>query len=95
MKAVTANLLTDGAVVYLDRAGNWTPHIRHAALYEDDKARQVLEKAATRITEVADLYLMDTAEHGIPAGRARLREAIRAAGPTVRKDLGYQADDST
>ena len=27
-----------------------------------------------------------------PAGRAKLRETIRKSGPTVRADLGYQAE---
>ncbi len=91
MKAVTANRLDDGAVVYLDESGQWTVELALAARYEGDDAEAALADAKRRATEIADVYLIEVTETGAPAGRATLRETIRAAGPTVREDLGYQA----
>ncbi len=91
MKAVTANRLDDGAVVYLDESGQWTAELALAARYEGDDAEAALADAKRRATEIADGYLIEVTETGAPAGRTTLRETIRAAGPTVREDLGYQA----
>ena len=91
MKAITANLLSDGAVVYLDESGEWTAELAKAARYEGDAAEAALADAKLRATEIADVYLIEVSEDGAPAGRATLRETIRTAGPTVREDLGYQA----
>lgn len=92
MKAVTANRLSDGAVVYLNEDRNWTADVRQAARYDADAAEAALSQAQARATEIADVYLIDISEEGAPAGRAALRETIRTAGPTVRTDLGYQAE---
>lgn len=92
MKAITANLLSDGAVVYLDENGRWTAQLENAARYEGDAAEAALADATLRATEIADIYLIEVSDDGAPAGRARLRETIRTAGPTVREDLGYQAE---
>ena len=91
MKAITANRLGDGAVVYLDDNGQWTAQLAKAARYEGEAAEAALADVKLRATEIADVYLIDVSEDGAPAGRAALRETIRTAGPTVREDLGYQA----
>ena len=92
MKAVTANRLTDGAVVYLDDDNQWTHDIAAAAQFSGDGAETALASAQARIGEIADAYLIDVGEDAAPTGRAALRETIRKAGPTVRLDLGYQAE---
>jgi hypothetical protein len=88
-KVVTANRLTDGLVVYLGYAG-WTEDMHLARRANDDASREellALAGKAVGANEVADAWLID-----IDAERAvRRRERIRAAGPTVRPDLGYQA----
>ena len=91
MKIVTANRLADGAVVYL--AGNdcWTEHLAAAEMVADDAADVLLERASRRTHEIAGAYLVVVDSNGAPAGREALREAIRAAGPTVRPDLNRQA----
>lgn len=91
MKAVTGNRLADGRVVYLAPDNYWAEHIAVAARFSDDEAPDVLAAAQARVTEVADAYLIDI-EDGVAAGRERLRETIRSAGPTVRRDLGNQAE---
>jgi len=92
MKAVTGNRLTDGAVVYLADSDQWAADLSQAARFEDADAEPVLAAARLRVTEIADAYLIDVDEAATPAGRAALRETIRAKGPTVRADLGYQAE---
>lgn len=92
MKAVTANRLDDGAVVYLAGDESWTSDLAAAARFDDDAAKPALETAQTRATEIADAYLIDVDDKGAPAGRETLRETIRKSGPTVRLDLGYQAE---
>ncbi len=90
MKAVTANRLDDGAVVYLGDDDRWTPQQDAAARFNDDDAKDVLAAAQSRVKEIADAYLVDVDESGALTGRETLRESIRKAGPTVRADLGYQ-----
>ena len=43
MKAITANRLEDGRVVYRDAKGGWTQHFEDAARYSDDALINGLE----------------------------------------------------
>ena len=92
MKAVTGNRLADGAVVYLADDDRWVADLQSAARFENTDAESALGAAKARVTEIADVYLIDVDEAAAPAGRQALRENIRRAGPTVRLDLGYQAE---
>jgi len=88
-KILTANRLTDGLVLYLGSNG-WTQDISAAQRAENDSQAAALEdkgKLAAAANEVADPYLIDMDDDRPD----RWREAIRAAGPTVRTDLGYQS----
>lgn len=91
-KILTANRLDDGLVVYLGKGG-WTANIDVARRAHDDDTAAALDyqgKQAAARNEVADPYLIDLDDDdGEPL---RWRETIRANGPTVRRDLGYQAD---
>lgn len=90
-KILTANRLTDGLVIYLGDTG-WTDDIADARRAYQDNQAVILEdlgKLAIRKNEVADPYLIDLDDDG----PERWRETIRSAGPTVRRDLGYQARD--
>ncbi|MEM6413632.1 MAG: DUF2849 domain-containing protein [Pseudomonadota bacterium] len=91
MKAVTANLLTNGRVVYLGADGQWVERLADAMLFEGEGADTALAEASKRSREIADIYLIEVGEHGNAAGREAIRETIRNAGPTVRTDLGKQA----
>ncbi len=92
MKAVTANRLDDGAVVYFAGDKGWTSELSAAARFDDEAAKAALETAQARVKDIADAYLIDVDDKGAPAGRETLRETIRKSGPTVRLDLGYQAE---
>ncbi len=91
MKAVTANRLSDGAVVWLARDGALEDRFEAAALYTDEEAPAALAAVTALTTIVAGAYLIEADEKG-PAGREALRETIRRHGPTVRRDLGKQAE---
>lgn len=89
-KILTANRLEDGLVVYLGEDG-WSADLRMAQKAHDDDRAAVLEyqgKQAALRNEVADPYLIDLDDEA----PVRRRETIRSNGPTVRRDLGYQAD---
>jgi hypothetical protein len=83
---VTANRLTDGAVVFLAADGSWVEHLAAGqAVPEGEAAAAQLKRAeaATR-AEVVAPYLIDVgpgADGGIMA--LRYRERIRAGGPSV------------
>jgi hypothetical protein len=93
MKALTANRLIDGEVVFW-RAGQWVERFSDADLFEADDAAAEDAAAAgkTQTTIVVDAYLIDV-DQG-PAGPAPVsyRERIRALGPTNEPDHGKQAE---
>jgi hypothetical protein len=93
MKVLTANRLTDGEAVWF-ADGAWVELIGSADVVSDKDGEARLEaigKAAYDNNEVVDVNLIDV---DVVDGRIvpqRLRERIRAAGPTNRVDLGKQA----
>lgn len=93
MKVLTANRLTDGEAVWFSDGG-WVESIGPADTVGDKDGEARLEaagKAAYDNNEVVDVNLIDV---DLVDGRIvpqRLRERIRAAGPTNRVDLGKQA----
>ena len=89
---VTANRLTDGIVVFQDSAGGWSEDFARAAVYEE--AAAALARAGEDVVAglVVDPYAIEVElRNGHYAPKA-LRETIRASGPTVRPDLGKQAE---
>jgi len=93
MKAVTANLLATGGVVYLGPDDQWVGGLEDALQFEGPGAQDALEISQMRVLEIAGAYLIEVSEENAAAGRERLRESIRNAGPTVRADLGTQANN--
>ena len=88
---ISANRLTDGIVVYLTEAGDWTERIDAALIVNDETAVSAAATAAAAVARqhVVDPYPVEIDDAG---GRpTRFREFIRAQGPTVRRDLGKQA----
>ncbi|WP_372398538.1 DUF2849 domain-containing protein [Azospirillum sp. HJ39] len=94
MKAITANRLRDGEVVFLGDGGRWVESFAEAALFARAEADGVLAAAketAERERFGVDIYAFEVVEQdGVPVP-ATMRERIRTAGPTVRTDLGKQA----
>lgn len=90
---LTANRLLDGEVVYLAADGVWVEELRGAgvlATKAQGEAALASGLKAELNQEIVHAYLFDVidAETLKPV---KQREIIRAAGPTVRRDLGKQA----
>lgn len=95
MKVLTANRLTDGEAVWLSASGDWQDGIDDALVARHDEAVAALEnagKVAIRSNLVVDVNVIDVEERGQHLYPVRLRERIRLTGPTVRLDLGKQAE---
>jgi hypothetical protein len=94
-QVLTGNRLADGAVVYWAGGATWVERVAGAlALKEPAQLEAAREAESVAIADrlVASAYLMDvTFQDGVPAP-LRMREIIRAAGPSVRLDLGKQAE---
>lgn len=89
----SANDLLEGHVLYLSRDGQWTPDLRNAAASTDPDELAALAEAASAQRQVVDVDLVEATpdKDGVPRPVA-LREVIRDRGPTIRTDLGRQAD---
>ena len=87
---IVANRLTDGHVVFLAADGGWVEAIEAGHLASDqDAAQRLLTDAqlAESRNVVVEPYLIEIrTETGLRVP-VSYREAIRAAGPTVRTDL--------
>jgi hypothetical protein len=97
MKAVTANRLTDGEVVFW-RAGAWVEGFGDAELFDETReadVEAVVAKGKAQPTVVVDVYPIDLAPvpGSVDGGLAPIsyRERIRALGPTNEPTHGKQA----
>lgn len=90
---LTANRLREGEVVYW-RGGEWIASLPEADLFEDAAAAAgALEAASEHVKArlVVNPYLFAVKTDGAAVRPVEEREIIRAAGPTIRTDLGKQA----
>jgi hypothetical protein len=90
-----ANDLLDGDVVFRAE-GRWTLDPVEAVIAHDAATADRLDaegKAAFAARKVVDAYLIDVAigPDGVPKPR-HFREKFRTLGPSVRRDLGKQAE---
>jgi hypothetical protein len=92
VKFITAHDLRSGEVVYRTEAKGWSPRIVEAALFDEEAVEAALAEARGEAIIVTNAYLVEADGPATPAARVALRETIRAKGPTVRLDLGKQAD---
>ncbi len=93
LRVLTANRLGDGRVVYLSEDGGWVSKLDAARLVRDDAEAETAEAAgAAAVADrfVVEPYLIDVelVEDGVQP--ARLRERIRAQGPTTGHSLDHQ-----
>ncbi len=85
-KALTANRLDDGLVVFLTAAGNWSHRLGDARVAAGLEASRALETAGARdvaACRVVGPYLVDITHENGEFRPLRLRERVRAFGPTV------------
>ena len=83
-QVASANRLSDGVVVFLDDAGQWTPRLDQAALARDGRgAELLLERARVEGASVVDPFLVAVSEDDDgTVTPLSLREKIRASGLT-------------
>jgi hypothetical protein len=91
---ITANRLTDGVVVFQTIDESWTEDFNRAGVLPDPQATASALKRAKQ-DEVSNIvvepYAIVVVERNGHLAPKALREAIRATGPTIRRDLGKQA----
>ncbi|EFL90316.1 DUF2849 domain-containing protein [Ahrensia sp. R2A130] len=90
----TANRLLDGEAVWLGANGRWVESpasavVSHTA--EELEATRIAAARGDRENHVVEPYEMPVTIEAGAAVPASYRERIRAAGPTIRLDLGKQA----
>ncbi len=93
-QVLTANRLSDGEVVYLAADGAWVEDLDAASTLvtkADGEAALATGAEAEQNQQVVQAYLFDVVDALAPLRPIKKREIIRAAGPTVRTDLGKQA----
>lgn len=93
-QVLTANRLSDGAVVYLTPTGTWSEAITDSRIAGDaDASAQLLadglEMAGGWVADPP--YLIDVATGEERVRPLRYREQIRAFGPSVHPEFGKQA----
>lgn len=89
-RVITANRLIDGAVVWRDDAGGWRKNFNRAAA-SDEEGTVAAMLASAEADAVAGIVIapyeveVDTLPSSVPGATVptRLRERIRAFGPTV------------
>lgn len=94
-KILTANRLRDGEVVFLTHSGQWSENIDGAVLATESQAQAALEargKDDERINLVTGVYLFEAERRDGHVFASHIKERIRSLGPTVRTDLGKQAE---
>ena len=92
-QVLTANLLRAGEVVYWHGAKGWVSYLNEAEVLDGPDAETALKGADADIEsrKIVAPYLFDVRVTGGFPVPTKKREKIRAAGPTVRPDLGKQA----
>lgn len=93
-QVISANRLNDGLVVYLTEAGDWAEKIDAALIVDgQDAASAAIATANEAVAQqtIVDPYAIDIEQTDDRRQPTKLREFIRAHGPTVRRDLGKQA----
>lgn len=94
MKAITANRLIDGEVVFW-RSGQWVDRFGDAQLFGENETPDVEAAVATgkgQPTVVVDVYPIDLIESEGRWAPLSYRERIRALGPTNEPTHGKQAE---
>lgn len=95
-KVLTGNRLTDGIAVWLDASGHWTESLQDALVARHAEAVASLEEIGKRdfaANLVLDVNVIDVVEVNGKIRPLRLRERIRAEGPTMEYAAGYKAAD--
>ncbi|WP_300545060.1 DUF2849 domain-containing protein [Maricaulis sp.] len=82
MKAITANRLTDGRVIYRTVEGQWSTDLAEAERLDSEEADARLAEAEGEFGVAVGPYLIEV-EDDRPGGQKWRRETIRLTGPTT------------
>ncbi len=96
-KIVAANHLETGAALYLSKAKSWVPRVHEAELSatpDEDAALFEIAQNAELENLVINPALIEVNLEGQEIVPIQRKELIRSRGPTVRSDLGYQANET-
>jgi len=92
---LTANLLSDGMVVFLVSDGTWRGSVENALIASSDDDVAKLEEGGTLAVQanlIVDPYLIAVEEtDGRPVPVA-FRERIRTSGPSIEFELNARAE---
>ena len=94
LEIVLANRLTDGVVIYLDPAGQWQEDLDRAAVAADPENRARLQTQADAGVAgqlIAGWEFTEVTLNGGTLEIVKNKQRIQSLGPTVRPDLGKQA----
>ena len=100
-QVVIASRLSDGRVVFLKEtatpgSAEWVLELGAADIADSDgRAAELLDLGEADAAEnhvIVEPYLIDVEEHGGQLRPTKYREVIRCLGPTIRLDLGKQAE---
>jgi hypothetical protein len=89
-QVVTANRLYDGAVVFVGADHSWIERLDRAAMFEGKDAVAAALERAKRDEEnnvVVDVYAVDVSANSGAVVPTKLRELIRARGPTIHPEF--------
>lgn len=86
-KAITAWDTATGETVWMTLSGDWSTSVDSLGVFVGEEAEKQLEKASRNEVRVTDPYFMEVSVHGQIVGRERLRESIRANGPTSHPEF--------
>jgi hypothetical protein len=84
--AITANRLRDGRVVFRTASGGWSLNVADSAIEPSEAvANSVIAAVNANANEqdVVEVYAVEMSLTGKTLRPAKLREAIRALGPTI------------
>jgi hypothetical protein len=86
---ITANRLSDGAVVHRTKSGQWTVELPAAqVLWSAEEARSALKAAQSDAQAAVGPYVAPIDASGAKAQPGNLRELIRTSGPTFALPSG-------
>ena len=91
-KVLTANRLADGISVWLDASGNWVESFQDAfgaRQSEAGAAQEATGKPTFDENKVVDVNVVDVEEVDGTLRPLRMRERIRAEGPSIPYAPGY------
>jgi Protein of unknown function (DUF2849) len=94
-KVLTANRLADGNVVWYAHPAKWVGRVQDAYVVTTADTISVLETIAAETLshgQYCDVVLIDVEETADGPRPLKLRERIRADGPTISLDFGSQTD---